>query len=52
MVNNRKYTCIDYREEMMLLGLKRRLNQRDLSEKEKRIIIKEIKKLESEMQID
>ncbi len=37
---------------MMLLGLKRRLNQMDLSEKEKRIIIKEIQRLESEMQID
>ena len=49
--NKTRYTCNEYREEMMLLGLKRRLAQEDLSEEERRAIIKEIEKLESEMRM-
>lgn len=51
-VGNRKYTCQDYRQEMILLGLQRRLSQTDLSEEERRIVIEEIQKLESEMQFN
>ena len=44
-----KYTCTDYRTEMILLGLKRRLEQKGLSAEEKEDILKQIKKLEAAM---
>ena len=47
-----KYTCAEYREEMMLLGLKRRLSDKNLSEEEKQSITREIKKLEAQMDIN
>jgi uncharacterized membrane protein len=47
-----KYTCSDYREEMTLLSLKRRLAREDLSEEEKRAIIEEIKRLEAIMRMN
>ncbi|MCP4104536.1 MAG: biliverdin-producing heme oxygenase [Desulfobacteraceae bacterium] len=47
-----KYTCSDYRQEMILMGLKNRLNQQDLSDEERDRIIEEIKKLESAMEMD
>ncbi len=46
------YPCADYREEMMLLGLQRRLNQPDLEESEKRDIQKAIRRLKSRMGLD
>ena len=50
-INN--YTCRDYREEMTLLGLKKRLESEDgLSKEERRIIVEEIRKLELEMHMD
>jgi hypothetical protein len=52
MKNDSKYTCVDYREEMTMLGLKRRLKDENISEEEKQAIILEIRKLESLMQID
>ncbi len=45
------YTCSDYRLEMMLLGLKRRLNEETLSESEKEKLLKEIRKIEDEMEM-
>ena len=45
-------TCNDYRQQMMLLGLKRRLAEEDLSDTEKRAIAAEIKIIEREIQID
>jgi len=41
------YTCMDYRQEMILMGLKRKLEQPDLTEDEKRILIEQIRELES-----
>jgi hypothetical protein len=41
-----RYTCNDYREEMTLLGLKRRLCQPDLSEDQRKEILKEIEAIE------
>ena len=35
------YTCTDYRTEMVLLGLKRRLELEDLSAEEKKEILNE-----------
>ncbi len=52
MKKRSKYTCRDYREEMILLSLRRRLLQKNLSEKERRVIIEEIEKLESDLEID
>ncbi len=47
-----KYTCNDYRTEMILLGLKRRLELEDLSAEKKKEILKQIKKIEAEMGLD
>lgn len=43
------YTCNDYREEMILLGLQKRLNQADLTEEERKEILKEIEIIEKQM---
>jgi len=42
-----KYTCAEYREEMILLSLKMRLNDKKISDKEKKIINREIARIES-----
>jgi len=47
-----KYTCSEYRAEMMLLGLERRLHQDNLSEEEKAVILAEIRKLKEAMGLD
>jgi hypothetical protein len=47
-----KYTCVDYRSEMKLLGLKRRLEEENLSEEEMAQIVQEIKKLEKKMNMN
>lgn len=44
-----KYTCSVYREEMILLGLKKRLNQADLDEDERKKILMEIEVIEKQM---
>lgn len=45
------YTCTDYRLEMILLGIRRRLHEADLPEDEKERLLKEIQKIEAEMQM-
>jgi hypothetical protein len=40
------YTCADYREEMILLGLRKQLSKADLTDEEKDRIISEITRLE------
>ncbi len=47
-----EYTCKDYRSEMKLLGLKRRLEEENLTEEERARITQEIKELEKAMNID
>jgi hypothetical protein len=47
-----KYTCVDYRHEMKLLGLKKQLEEEVLSEEKKAQIIREIKKLERKIKMD
>ena len=47
-----KYTCVDYRSEMKLLGLKRRLEEENLSEEERAQIVQEIKELEKKMDMN
>lgn len=46
------YTCKDYRQEMTLLGLKKRLQDPELAEKEKREIEQQIQRLEQEMDME
>jgi hypothetical protein len=46
---NKPYTCADYREEMMLLGLKKRLETESLSEEEKASIQDRIARIEKSM---
>jgi hypothetical protein len=47
-----KYTCVDYRSEMKLLGLKRRLEEENLSEEERARIVREIRELEKKMDMN
>ncbi len=44
-----RYTCKEYREEMILLNLRRRLYQGDVSEDEKKQIRETIARLKKEM---
>jgi len=52
MPQKNKYTCSDYREEMRLIGLQKRLNEETLSSTEKRVIKAEIAELEKNLQMD
>jgi hypothetical protein len=47
-----RYTCREYREEMVLLGLRRRLEQEDLSDEERRRLRDRLERLEAEMEMD
>ncbi len=44
-----QYTCSDYRAEMILMSLQRRLEQNDLSDSEKQSLEAEIKRIKLEM---
>jgi len=46
------YTCQEYRQEMVLLGLKKRLTHEDLSEEERLSLLNSIESLEREMGLD
>jgi hypothetical protein len=52
MPQKNKYTCSDYREEMRLIGLKKRLSEEALSQREKQIIEAQINELERALQLD
>jgi hypothetical protein len=47
-----KYTCLEYRQEMILLGLKRQLTDPDLSQTEKNRIAEKVRELEQQMGMD
>jgi hypothetical protein len=47
-----KYTCSDYRTEMILVSLRHRLRQEDLEEAERKEILAQIEKLEAAMELD
>ncbi len=49
---NGKYTCNDYRAEMIVLGLRKRLESDNLSEEERQKLMEEIKEHEKAMGID
>jgi len=46
------YTCSDYRQEMILAGLKRQLAQSDLGEDEKKNLEEQIRQLETALGMD
>ena len=43
------YTCSDYRQEMILLGLRKQLNDDCLTDKERQRVLDQIEKLEEKM---
>ncbi|GBC59915.1 hypothetical protein DENIS_0857 [Desulfonema ishimotonii] len=47
-----KYTCTEYRQEMVLLALQKQLSQGGLSEEQKQEILEKIRKLEVEMDME
>ena len=49
---NEKYTCNEYREEMILLGLQKRLSFLNITPEEKENLLKEIARVEKQMGID
>jgi hypothetical protein len=52
MSNQNKYTCNEYRQEMILLSLRLRLNKPEVTEAEKEVIRNEIKNIEATMQMN
>ena len=49
MTESPDYTCADYREEMILLGLRRRVENPDISKEEKTAILSRIQELEKSL---
>lgn len=47
-----QYTCNEYREEMILLGLQKRLSSKGLTSEEKESLLKEIANVEKQMGIE
>jgi hypothetical protein len=47
-----KYTCTDYRTEMILVSLRQRLKQEDLNEAEKKDVLLKIEEIEADMELD
>ena len=45
----KSYTCNEYRDEMILAALRKRLEQEDLSESERAILLQDIAELEEKM---
>ena len=52
MENSKQISCSEYRNEMMLLGLQKRLHASDITAAEKQAIEAEIAKLKIAMQLD
>ena len=48
----KRYTCNDYRQEMMLAGLRKQLNDPRLSETDKEALKEQIHRLEVEMGLE
>ena len=47
--SSKKYTCNEYRAEMVLLGLNQQLHRKDLTPEERQKIQAEIDQLEADM---
>ena len=46
---NENYTCSDYRQEMILLGLRKQLNDARLTKEERQQVLDQIERLEEKM---
>jgi hypothetical protein len=47
-----KYTCAEYRIEMILVSLRQRLRHKDLDEADRKDILSQIEKLEAAMELN
>ncbi len=47
-----KYTCVEYRQEMILLGLRQRLANEKLTEKDRLELLREIQELQAFLKMD
>lgn len=45
----KRYTCADYRQEMILAGLRKQLADPHLSDAEKKVLEDQVRRLEAEM---
>lgn len=52
MTHEGKYTCTEYRQEMMLLGLQRQLTDPALTPAQREALVKKIQELERQMGMD
>jgi hypothetical protein len=52
MSADNQYTCREYREEMILLGLRRRLAADGLSASEEQALKEQIRRMEDTLQMD
>jgi hypothetical protein len=52
MEQESEYNCTSYRKEMILLALRRSLTEEKLTERERRKIIRQIRKLEALLAMD
>jgi hypothetical protein len=48
-IKTTNYTCTEYREEMILLGLQRKLADNNLTKEERQSLLEEITKVEEQM---
>ena len=48
----KKYTCNDYRQEMILVGLRKQLADPKLSATDKALLQEQIRKIETEMELE
>ncbi len=51
-MTTKRYTCNEYRQEMILVGLRKQLGNPRLSKEEKDQLEKQIRQLEAEMELD
>ena len=52
MKHHLKYTCSEYRQELILLGLKRQLENPDLPETQRARLAEKIRRMEQQMGMD
>ena len=52
MGRDNTYTCAEYREEMMLLGLRRRLTNHTITEDKTQALLREIERLKISIDIN
>lgn len=52
MMPNKPYTCSSYRQEMILAGLRKRLAEENLTARERKVLLEQIRKVEQEMGLD